>query len=81
MVVALGLDDAYNRVSYKVLMRTLLNIEVDPTLIIWIGAALLKRKVALRIGTWASEVIEITPGLPQGSPMLFNVYTVGITSN
>ena len=31
-----------------------------------------------------SDVKSITPGLPQGSalsPVLFNVYTVGITSN
>ena len=35
-------------------------------------------------GTWTSEVKEITPGLPQGSalsPVFFNIYTVGITSN
>ena len=61
MVVALDLEDAYNRVSYKLIMCTLLNMEVDPTLIISIGAALLKRKVALRLGTWASDVIEVTP--------------------
>ena len=50
----------------------------------WIGNALLQRKVALRVDTWASEVKSITPGLPQGSalsPVLFNVYTAGITSN
>ena len=59
-------------------------MEMDPTLIISIGATLLKRKVALRLGTWASEVIKTTPGLQQGSalsPVLFNVYTVVITSN
>ena len=58
MLVALDLDDAYNRVSYKVLHR-LLNLEIDPTLIICIGAALLKREVALHLGTWASDIIEI----------------------
>ena len=38
----------------------------------------------MRLGTWASEACVITPGLPHGSalsPLLFNVYTVGNTSN
>ena len=84
LVVALDLEDAYNRVDYAILMRTLVNMKIDPYITLWIGKALLKRKVALRVGPWASDVKTITPGLPQGSalsPVLFNVYTVGITSN
>ena len=84
LAVALDLEDAYNRVDFGILMRTLRNLKVDPYLVMWIGNALLKRKVALRVDTWASEVKSITPGLPQGSalsPVLFNVYTAGITSN
>ena len=84
LVAALDLEDAYNRVSYKILMTTLMNMKVNPVLIVWIGSTMLKRKVALRVGSWISEVKEITPGLPQGSalsPVLFNVYTVGVTSN
>ena len=83
-MVALDLEDAYNRVDYKILMRTLHNMKIDPFIILWIGKALIKRKVALRVGTWTSDIQSITPGLPQGSalsPVLFNVYTVGITSN
>ena len=50
LVVALDLEDAYNRVDYKILMRTLFNMKIDPFIILWIGKALIKRKVALRVG-------------------------------
>ena len=69
LVIALDLEDVYNRVDYGILMRTLVNMEVEPYIILWIGNALLKRKVALQVGTWTSEVKSITPGLPQGSAL------------
>ena len=70
--------------QYDILMRTLVNMEISPSLIIWIDAAMLKRKVVLRLGSWASQACMMTPGLPHGSalsPVFFNVYTVGIASN
>ena len=62
LVVALDLEDAYNRVRYDVLLRTMVRMGVRPQLIIWIGEALLKRNVALRVGMWTSERRTITPG-------------------
>ena len=63
VVVALDLEDAYNRVQYKILMTTLVNMRITPALIVWIGEAMLKRTVAMRLGSWASGACTITPGL------------------
>ena len=51
VVIALDLEDAYNRVQYDVLMRTLSRLDVDPLVVMWIGTAMLQRKVALRVGS------------------------------
>jgi hypothetical protein len=83
VVVAIDLEDAYNRVSYDKMMDLLLNLGLDPWLIRWIAEALMTRKVALKSGKWVSDVQEISPGLPQGSalsPVLFNIYTAKIAS-
>ena len=46
LIATLDLEDAYNRVMYDVLLRTMVRLGVRPQLIIWIGEALLKRCVA-----------------------------------
>ena len=38
LVAALDLEDAYNRVSYKILMTTLMKMKVNLVLIVWIGS-------------------------------------------
>ncbi|XP_012940675.1 uncharacterized protein LOC106012380 [Aplysia californica] len=83
LIAALDLEDAYNRVEYDVLLRTMINLKISSQIVIWVGEALLKRRVAMRLGNWTSDTRSISPGLPKGSslsPVLFNIYTVGITS-
>ena len=79
--VAIDLEDAYNRVSYKHLIDLLQKYEVSLTLTRWIAAAIQERTVALRLGDWNSAIHTLTMGLPQGSPLspvLYNVYTKGL---
>ena len=37
LVNALDLEDAYNRVQFNILMRTLANLDISPQLVRWIG--------------------------------------------
>ena len=57
LVTALGLEHAYNRVHYDIILRTLVSMGISSPLIIWIGAAMLKRTVAMRLGCWASHAL------------------------
>ena len=81
LAVAVDLEDAYNRVQFKLLMELLGQYGVSLTLIRWLAAALQERKVAMRLGNWISTPQQLTMGLPQDSPLspvLYNVYTKGL---
>ena len=81
LAVAVDLEDAYNRVQFKLLIEILVQYGVSLTLTRWLAAALQERKVAMRLGNWISTPQQLTMGLPQGSPLspvLYNVYTKGL---
>ena len=81
LAVAVDLEDAYNRVQFKLLMELLVQYGVSLMLTRWLAAALQERKVAMRLGNWISTPQQLTMGLPQGSPLspvLYNVYTKGL---
>ena len=78
LAVAVDLEDAYNRLQFKLLMELLVQYGVSFTLTRWLAAALQERKVALRLGNWISTPQQLTMGIPLGSPLspvLYNVYT------
>ena len=81
LAVAVDLEDAYNRVQFKLLMELFRQYGVSLTLTRWLAAALQERKVAIRLENWISTHQQLTMGLPQGSllsPVLYNVYTKGL---
>ena len=83
VAVALDLEDAYNRVTYERLMQILEDSGINSYMINWLASALMQRTVALRLGTWTSDPVTITPGLPQGSPLspvLYNIYTARVAA-
>ena len=81
MAVTIDLEDAYNRVQFKLLMDLVMQHGVSLTLTRWIAGALLERTVVMQLGNWSSALHLFRMGLPQGSPLspvLFYVYTKGL---
>ena len=67
LAVAVDLEDAHNRVQFKLLMELLWQYGVS--------------QHSMRLGNWISTPQQLTMGLPQGSPLspvLYNVYTKGL---
>ena len=76
VVVAIDLEDAYNRVQFKLLMDLLIQYGVSLTLTRWAAGPLLESTVVMQLGNWRSAPHQLTMGPPQGSPLspvLFNV--------
>ena len=81
LAVTVDLEDAYNRVEFKLLMELLVQYGVSLTLTRWLAAALQERKATVRLGNWISTPQQLTVGLPQGSrvsPVVYNVNTKGL---
>ena len=55
VAAAIDLEDAYNRVQFKLLMDMLMQYGVCLTLIRWIAGALLERTVVMQLGNCSSS--------------------------
>lgn len=78
IAVVLDSENAYKSGDCAILMFYLEKCSVRRWLVGLLSAALLERLVALRIGSWTSELMCTCKGLPQSSPlspMLYNNYT------
>ena len=84
LAVAIDLEDAYNRVQFRLPMDLLVQYGVSLTLTRWIAGALLERTVVVQLESWSSATHQLTMGLPHGSSLsavLCTVYIKGLNQN
>jgi hypothetical protein len=79
-VRALFIDfsSAFNTISPLVLVKKLVQLNISPLLVLWIGSFLTNRQQQVRFGSAMSTKITTNTGAPQGcvlSPLLFTAYT------
>ena len=65
---AVDVEDAYNRVQFKLLMELIVQYGISLMFTRWLAVALQERKVAMWLGNWISMPKQLTMGLPQGPP-------------
>ena len=89
-VLFVDFSSAFNTIQTHVLIKKLLNLEVNPDLILWIRQFLCDRPQRDRLNgplcrdLVLSDEIVVNTGAPQGcvlSPILFSLYTTDISSD
>lgn len=74
VMVALDLEDAHDREQYTTLLTIKSETGIEVRIIQWTPDALFSRTIALKCRTQTSRPVQILPGLPQRSSVLFNIY-------
>ena len=89
-VLFMDFSSAFNTIQPHVLIKKLLNLEVNPDLILWIRQFLCDRPQRVRLNDSLSrdpvlsDEVIVNTGAPQGcvlSPILFSIYTNDISCN
>ena len=79
LAVAVDMEEAYNKVQFKLQVDVLVQYYgVRLTLTRWLATALQVKQSPMRLGNWISTPQQLTKGLPKFSPLysvLYYVYT------
>ena len=77
-ILYVDFSSAFNTIQPHIMMQKLINMKVNPRLILWINEFLTARPQFVKIGSSSSNTIVTNTGAPQGcvlSPVLFTLYT------
>ena len=72
---------AFPRVARGFLLQKMRNMELDENLVRWTDSSMRDRKVIMSVDGQGGEALDVTTGLPQGSPIspaLFAIYIADI---
>lgn len=83
-VLFMDFSSAFNTLQPHLLISRLLDLQVSPSVVLWIRAFLCDRPQRVSVGGSLSEELVLNTGAPQGcvlSPVLFSIYTNELTCN
>ena len=83
-ILFIDFSSAFNTIQPHIIMQKLINMNVHPTLILWINNFLTVRPQYVKYRNAISDVLVTNTGAPQGcvlSPLLFTLYTSDCRSN
>jgi hypothetical protein len=77
-ILFVDFSSAFNTIQPHLLMQKLINMDVNPSLILWIEQFLTSRSQYVKFNGTNSDILVTNTGAPQGcvlSPLLFTLYT------
>ena len=83
-ILFMDLSSAFNTIQPHLLIKKLLDLQANHSIILWIRSFLCDRPQRVMLGGHLSEEVTLSTGAPQGcvlSPVLFSLYTNEITCN
>ena len=82
-IVFVDFSSAFNTIQPHLLVKKLLDMEVNSNIIHWVNSFLTHREQQVRINSTVSPKLVINTGAPQGcvlSPILYTIYTNDCTT-
>ena len=83
-ILMMDISSAFNTLQTHLLLSRLLDLDLSPSIVLWVRAFLRDRPQTVCVNSVKSNELMLNTGAPQGcvlSPILFSIYTKEIMSN